>query len=236
MTSGGSSDRSNSHAPATTLIGLGEALSRLSDKISDREAAAANENLDKATKALGLPEPDPDVRLRKMRHEASIKQLDDALSNGELRLLLRGKDGTLIQLTSAEWRESAFRRDTIIGGQWRDPLGPHDLWEAVLTETAFHAWCSQFVVRADTASAEPHIASAEQPTLEPRPPMKPIDWLMEQPWERGETARQFARRIAPVMAAQHRHGKVEKAWAWGTIANNISKLELRPGASSKARS
>jgi hypothetical protein len=153
------------------IIGLVDALSQLMDKLSVADAMTEKEGLERATEALGLPEPDPAwpappasvaallhaAPMHWMRREAGIRRLDKALSKGELRLLLRSKDGRLIQLTSIEWRRSPYRRDIIIGGQWRDeewrdPKDRHGACEAVLVESEFWAWCGQFVA-ASTADA-----------------------------------------------------------------------------------
>jgi hypothetical protein len=227
------------------IIGLVDALSQLMDKLSVADAMTEKEGLERATEALGLPEPDPAwpappgsvaallhaAPIRQMRHEAGIRRLDDALSKNKLHLRLRHKDGRLIQLTSIEWRANPYRRDIIISGQWRDeewrdPKDRHGACEAVLIKSEFDAWCSQCVEPVAVGSA-----SAERPLPEELSPMEPKDWLKSAVQQRnpGEKAAEFAKRIAPIMAEACDRKEVKRAWAAKTIEARLSEYKLWSG-------
>jgi hypothetical protein len=207
------------------IIGLVDALLQLMDKLSVADVMTEKEGFERATEALGLPEPDPAwpappasiaallhaAPMHRMRCEAGIRRLDDALSKNKLHLRLRHKDGRLIQLTNIEWCANPYRRDIIIGGQWRDeewrdPKDRHGACEAVLIKSEFDAWCSQFV--------EPFAStSAERPLPEELSPMEPKNWLKSAAQQRnpGEKAAEFAKRIAPIMAEACDRKEVKRA-------------------------
>jgi hypothetical protein len=175
------------------LIGVDEALIRLTDAVSDEQAATQRANLDEANKLLGrdsapkFEPPTPEIAellrqapLHWMRREVAIKLLNDALRCGDLRLFIRKPDGTLIQLTSAEWKANP-RREILISGIWHDSAGSrlleYDGQPVLLAETAFWSWCER-VAPSMKAESIASASSGATASIHPAPPAEPTTLTM----------------------------------------------------------
>ena len=106
------------------------------------------------------------VALPWARREDSINRLEKAAIDGDLRFWLQLRDGRRFDLASWKWRESQYRRETIISGVWCEPASDHDRLSVFVDEAAFEAW------RNECASVHPGSPVSAEPSqsVSPEPP------------------------------------------------------------------
>jgi hypothetical protein len=137
----------------STMIGLGEALSRLADDISDQlPDIASTPSAQKESSVAAEPSAEEVAilqagRQRWLRRELAIKRLHTALCHDQQCALVQQEHGGFYQIPAFRWREHVFARDIIISGVWRDSAGGlmHlDGCPVFLAENAFNTWRGKF--------------------------------------------------------------------------------------------
>jgi len=159
-------ERTYLRAPSASMIGLGEALIRLTEDISDQtspQPAAQTESF--------IPGFQPEAVAARNHRELAIERLFNALCRDEQRAFVQQEHSGWFQIPAFRWREHPFARDIIISGQWRDVLSrqPHlDGCPVFLVESVFDAWHGQFAGQVESAAT-----ATEQPVTQSETRLQP---------------------------------------------------------------